>query len=52
MPEMRLARTILSVDDIEKMVNRVAGELNEVLVDVDRPVFSGVMKLLTCGWLI
>lgn len=44
MPEMRLARTILSVDDIEKMVNRVAGELNEVLVDVERPVFIGVMK--------
>ena len=44
MPGMRLARTILSVDEIETMVNRVANELNEVLVDVERPVFIGVMK--------
>lgn len=44
MPEMRLARTILSVDEIDTMVNRVADELNEVLVDVERPVFVGVMK--------
>lgn len=44
MPEMRLARTILSVDEIDAMVNRVADELNEVLVDVERPVFIGVMK--------
>ncbi|CAM4312566.1 phosphoribosyltransferase [Weissella hellenica] len=44
MPEMRLARTILFVDEIDTMVNRVADELNEVLVDVERPVFVGVMK--------
>ncbi|MGO3468045.1 MAG: phosphoribosyltransferase [Weissella hellenica] len=44
MPEMRLARTILSVDEIDTMANRVADELNEVLVDVERPVFVGVMK--------
>lgn len=44
MPEMRLARTILSVDEIDTMVNRVADELNEVLVDVEWPVFVGVMK--------
>lgn len=44
MPEMRLARTILSVDEIDTMVNRVVDELNEVLVDVERPVFVGVMK--------
>ena len=44
MSEMRLARTILFVDDIDQMVKRVADEINEVLVDVERPVFVGVMK--------
>lgn len=42
--KMTLERTVLSREEIETMVTRVAAEINEATKDVDRPVFVGIMK--------
>ncbi len=42
--KMTLEWTVLSREEIEAMVTRVAAEINEATKDVDRPVFVGIMK--------